>query len=630
MVNEKIILKTKNRHADLEISLQEMEDEYLKPFWEETKPSREKKLTREKNNEENIRIDEKKLVSKFLSTSCPCGENCGRLFCISEICESRENFRLMTWKEQQTYIVGILQTFMRCSAHTTSGRSSRLRARQKFDYFVNADRPVCRTMFLFYHGETIDRLKRHQKHLVERGTLPLDHGNLGRTPKHACKLEDKNKVSIFIKNFIATHGLPDPGRDLRTEKGKLKIYLPTVMDYSSVHRIYEKSIEVADKSIVKYQTFRRIWLDHFPHVVFSKQKSDLCITCEDNKKEINTSIAVGDEDEKLYALGAAQDHLIAAKKERDYYRECIAKARIDYEKGGFDKNTHREGSQMHYSWDFAQQIHIPYEDHQVGPIYFKSPRINQLFGVCCEVLPLQVNYLIDENDFIDKGSDTVISMLDHFFENHGLGEDHSFLTADNCVGQNKNNAMLQYLMYRVMTGKHQSINLSFMLVGHTKFAPDGYFGLIKKKYRRSKVYTHDQLVNIINNSTNSGYNECQKYKDTKGKVNFKFKRWTTWLNKTFVKLPGITNYQHFKIDSEKPGIVTAKRSVDSDEEEFLILQDSSYNFKENNTTPLSAPSKKMTAKRQWYLYDKIRPHIHSIEDKNTTAPKPKVDRPEKE
>ena len=48
---------------------------------------------------------------------------------------------------------------------------------------------------------------------------------------------------------------------------------------------------------------------------------------------------------------------------------------------------------------------------------------------------------------------------------------------------------IHYLIWRVMTGRHTSVELPFMLVGHTKFSPDHYFGLIKKVYRRSTVST---------------------------------------------------------------------------------------------------------------------------------------------
>ncbi len=80
---------------------------------------------------------------------------------------------------------------------------------------------------------------------------------------------------------------------------------------------------------------------------------------------------------------------------------------------------------MHYSWDFAQQVHYPYEDQQVGPIYFKTPRRAQLFGVCCEGMPGQVNYLLDEANVLDKSANTVISLLDHYFAHYGLGEKYA-------------------------------------------------------------------------------------------------------------------------------------------------------------------------------------------------------------
>lgn len=39
---------------------------------------------------------------------------------------------------------------------------------------------------------------------------------------------------------------------------------------------------------------------------------------------------------------------------------------------------------LHYSWDYAQQVHFPHHAQQVGPIYFKTPRNCNVFGVCSE------------------------------------------------------------------------------------------------------------------------------------------------------------------------------------------------------------------------------------------------------
>lgn len=265
---------------------------------------------------------------------------------------------------------------------------------------------------------------------------------------------------------------------------------------------------------------------------------------------------------------------------------------------------------MHYSWDFAQQLQYPYEDHQVGPIYFKSPRVAQLFGICCEAIPKQINYLIDEAGFPGKGADTVISLLDHFFDNYGLGEEHALLTADNCIGQNKNNALIQYLIYRVIKGRHKSITLSFMLVGHTKFAPDGYFGLIKKRYRRSKVYTYyEHLADVVNLSTTGAFNICQRYRDKQGVEVVKFKKWSTWLDKLFKKLTGITKYQHFYITGDAPhGEITVGESVDGKNKTFDLHKNETTQFKEELVKgPHVLPRMTLSQQRQWYLYDNIRP-----------------------
>ena len=58
-----------------------------------------------------------------------------------------------------------------------------------------------------------------------------------------------------------------------------------------------------------------------------------------------------------------------------------------------------------------------------------------------------------------------------------------------CVGLNKNSANIHYLLWRVMTGRHKNASLSFMLVGHTKFGPDSFYGLFKQRYVRSYVST---------------------------------------------------------------------------------------------------------------------------------------------
>ena len=97
--------------------------------------------------------------------------------------------------------------------------------------------------------------------------------------------------------------------------------------------------------------------------------------------------------------------------------------------------------------------------------------------VMCEAFPKQVNFLLDESIHTGKRANTIVSML-HYFDHCGVGECDVHLHADNCSGQNQNSCMMQYLMWRVLTGHHKNITLSFLLTGHTKFSCDWCFGQV--------------------------------------------------------------------------------------------------------------------------------------------------------
>lgn len=114
---------------------------------------------------------------------------------------------------------------------------------------------------------------------------------------------------------------------------------------------------------------------------------------------------------------------------------------------------------------------------QPGPIYFLVPFKVGIFGVMCETINKQVNFLIPESLNIGKGSNLIVSLF-HFYLSHGM--ETMFIHADNCVGQNKNNILMGYLTWRVSLGMNKKIVLSFMPVGHTKFSCDWRFGLLKK------------------------------------------------------------------------------------------------------------------------------------------------------
>ena len=160
---------------------------------------------------------------------------------------------------------------------------------------------------------------------------------------------------------------------------------------------------------------------------------------------------------KSVRLQQAQQHLDRAHKERAF--QCKAEATSNPQQS----DNACSPTTIYYSYDYAQQVYFPYSPQQSGPEYFRTTR--KCWCLLWTTL-LQVNYLIGEAQDVGKGADVTLSLLHHFLSTHSLNEQVQ-LHADNCVGQNKNNANIHYLMWRVMTGKHKEAHLSFMLIGHT-------------------------------------------------------------------------------------------------------------------------------------------------------------------
>ena len=280
---------------------------------------------------------------------------------------------------------------------------------------------------------------------------------------------------------------------------------------------------------------------------------------------------------------------------------------------------------MHYSFDYAQQVHFPSNALQPGPLFFKTARKCQILGICCEPKHEQVNYLIDEADYVGKGGNSTLSMLHHYLDHHGVKEKDVRLQADNCVGQNKNNIVIQYLVWRVATGKSTKCSLSFMLSGHTKFTPDRFFGLFKRRYRHCNVCTLDDVCRAVLSSTVTGQNKVQLTVQY-GKRLVYWYDWARFFSTVFHHIPNITSYHHFQSDSTKPGYIFAKEHCDSPEIEFCMLrQNQSIDVLQELPSVIQPPG--FDPARQWYLYENVRPFCGSVLASDMTCPLPSVPKP---
>ena len=216
-------------------------------------------------------------------------------------------------------------------------------------------------------------------------------------------------------------------------------------------------------------------------------------------------------------------------------------------------------------------------------------------------------------------------MVHNYFALHGLGEKHLVIHADNCAGQNKNNAVIMYLAWRVACGLHTQITYSFMVAGHTKFSPDGFFGLLKLKLRKSEVDNLNDLVKVVEDSTPGGFNKSQTIFDENGNRIVHFYNWVEFLSKHFKTIPNILKYHHFTLHKNSIGKVEVQKTIDGDKQIINIMK--SKDIINITGFPQEIFPAELSAERKWYLYEQVRPHIGDPQKRDEYCSLPNVPKP---
>ena len=243
-------------------------------------------------------------------------------------------------------------------------------------------------------------------------------------------------VMRFILNYSEQHSLTLPGRIPKYSHTNIQL-LPSSTSKKSIWKQFQTAQSASNSTqSIAYTTFCRLWRTLVPKVITMKRMSDLCWTCQQNSTTV-LRMANAPEGEKSLALANALEHLRIVNLERTFYKERVerskAAVRSKYSIDGViqlpppPRAPQSANIPVHYSFDYAQQVHYPSNPLQPGPIYFMTCRKCSIFGVCCESIPQQVNFLTDEAADGGKGANAVISRLHFYFEHYGLGEVEAFL-----------------------------------------------------------------------------------------------------------------------------------------------------------------------------------------------------------
>ena len=153
------------------------------------------------------------------------------------------------------------------------------------------------------------------------------------------------------------------------------------------------------------------------------------------------------------------------------------------------------------SADYQMQKLVPYWglSPQPGSTYYLQKLSYDLFGIVDHRDESSAVYIFDER-VGTKTADHTISYILHYLKSVGkvpswVTRVHVFL--DNAGSTNKNQYLMSSCMELVQHRVVQYLRISFMVPGHTKFAPDLLFSRIAKSYYKSDVFNETDLQLIV-------------------------------------------------------------------------------------------------------------------------------------
>ena len=280
------------------------------------------------------------------------------------------------------------------------------------------------------------------------------------------------------------------------------------------------------KPVLTWPSFLNFWKNNYPSITVRPKGADTCADCLkllyslkgsssspagvqiEGEEAVEEAVenAIADTDKRKQE---AERHVKAYKTQRDFANWCIQESRMDIRRNvSFKKRRHC------LTIDMGQNLALPnFEGEQPGDTYYLSPITVCLFGSVDNSRAYNRNadrcigedhmnaYIWHEQDG-KRGMNNIASCLYKDYQRRGYfeggkHEDSLTVIADNCAGQNKNEAVIRFHLWLVEAGVFPTVRVVFLIKGHTKNAADRLFNLLKLDYHNRNIYTMAEMITVL-------------------------------------------------------------------------------------------------------------------------------------
>uniref|UniRef100_A0A1X7UDZ6 Uncharacterized protein n=1 Tax=Amphimedon queenslandica TaxID=400682 RepID=A0A1X7UDZ6_AMPQE len=132
---------------------------------------------------------------------------------------------------------------------------------------------------------------------------------------------------------------------------------------------YRQYADAGREHTLSESSFKRIWRKYVLHIYSIKPMTDLCWTCKKNSTA-NLRNAGCEIESQSKAIVAVKEHIDLVRWERDHFREVLKRTKDAIKKLDLtiERSVNQVEVEVHYSFDYAQQVQYPSDPLQPGPI----------------------------------------------------------------------------------------------------------------------------------------------------------------------------------------------------------------------------------------------------------------------
>lgn len=452
-------------------------------------------------------------------------------------------YSLESKNAQDTY----LQSLIEC--HPVSRRRSRKEgntprsATFRYCVMVHATRKnVCKAAFMSLHGTTKKRVERLCK-LLQRGLNPSDKRGYHPNPR-AVAGEELQKIHDHIVSFPVkeTHY---GGKDIT--------YLDARLTLKIMHSLF---VELHPDSKITYKYYAKYFRDNFSYR-FGRPQIDTCTTCEELGVKIKSPHL-----NEVAKRAAIAELLIHKRRSKKFYMKM--------------KEIETRCKEVHVGAiciDFMQNLPLPHIP--VQEMFYSRQLWVNVFNIHNMKTGLSRFYVYHEG-VAKKGCNEVCSFLmDYVHEEVPSTVKEFYVFSDGCPGQNRNHAVVRYLLSLTDTKRFEKVFHYFPVRGHSYLPCDRQFAVVKRVVRKAdRVYVPKDYVEMIVTSSNKGAYSV-KMVDTLDIFDFQawwpsfYKKTTLSLESASRRVPrnqkvqfAIASFSHFEFNSERQGTVVVSEMID--------------------------------------------------------------------